>query len=58
MFRTGRTTVSASWELLGTWYVDVEDAPTPEAADQLVCDMARQLAEATGRQALHYRITD
>jgi len=57
-FRTGPATVSASWELLGTWYVDVEDAPSPETADLIVADMAHRLAEATGRQAIHHRITD
>ncbi|CCK24560.1 hypothetical protein BN159_0181 [Streptomyces davaonensis JCM 4913] len=57
-FRSGATTVSASWELLGTWYVDIEDAPSPETADRLVDEMARQLGEATGQQAIHYRVTD
>ncbi|MDN3024964.1 hypothetical protein [Streptomyces sp. S.PB5] len=57
-FRTGAATVSASWELLGTWYVDVEDVPSLETADLIVAEMARQLAEATGRQAVQHRITD
>jgi hypothetical protein len=57
-FRTGTATVSASWELLGTWYVNVENAPSPETADLIVAEMARQLAQATRQQAIHYRITD
>ncbi|MEU6256933.1 hypothetical protein [Streptomyces sp. NPDC047043] len=57
-FRSGTATVCASWELLGTWYVDVEDAPSSEAADRLVAEMARQLAQATGQQAIHCRVTD
>lgn len=56
-FRTGTATVSASWELLGTWYVHVEEAPSPATADVLVTEMARQLGEAMGQEAVHYRIT-
>lgn len=56
-FRAGTATVSASWELAGTWYVCVEGAATA-AADAIVAEMARQLGEATGEAARHYRITD
>ncbi|MET7696895.1 hypothetical protein [Streptomyces sp. NPDC005485] len=57
-FRTSTATVSASWELLGTWYVHVEDAVSSEVADEHVAEMASQLGQATGQQAVHYRITD
>ncbi|MFE1290207.1 hypothetical protein [Streptomyces sp. NPDC058751] len=56
--RTEGTDVEASWELAGTWYVYVEGAPSLEAADQMVNEMAAQLGEATGKQAVHHRITD
>ncbi|MER7541024.1 hypothetical protein ABTX77_40690 [Streptomyces sp. NPDC097704] len=56
-FRTGTVLVSASWELAGTWGVRVEGAASPEAADLIVEEMARQLGEAAGETALHYRVT-
>ncbi|MEU1408120.1 hypothetical protein ABZ471_38375 [Streptomyces sp. NPDC005728] len=57
-FRTGNTTVSASWELAGTWYVHVDGAPSLDAADAIVAEMALQLGDATGMTANYYRITD
>ncbi|MGW2782736.1 hypothetical protein ACWC3X_16065 [Streptomyces populi] len=57
-FRTGSTTVEASWELAGTWYVHVDGAPSLEAADRMVNEMADRLGEATGKQAVHHRVTD
>ncbi|MGW7822740.1 hypothetical protein ACWGLF_32570 [Streptomyces puniciscabiei] len=57
-FRTGNATVSASWELAGTWYVHVDGAPSLAAADAIVTEMAEQLGEATGKKANYYRITD
>ncbi|MBG7699517.1 hypothetical protein ABZT16_09650 [Streptomyces flaveolus] len=57
-FRTGDAMVSASWELAGTWYVSVDGAPDPDAADAIVAEMAQQLGEATGKTATWYRITD
>lgn len=56
-FRAGTATVSASWELPGTWAVYVEGAASLEAADLIVAEMAQQLGEATGETACHYRIT-
>ncbi|MDQ0775847.1 hypothetical protein QF026_004313 [Streptomyces aurantiacus] len=57
-FRTANATVSASWELAGTWYVYVDGAPALATADAIVAEMAQQLGEATGRTATYYRITD
>ncbi|MDT0391479.1 hypothetical protein [Streptomyces dubilierae] len=57
-FRTGSATVSASWELAGTWYVYVDGAPTLDAADAIVAGIAQQLGEATGKTATYCRITD
>ncbi|MGW7259282.1 hypothetical protein [Streptomyces sp. NPDC054834] len=56
--RTGGTTIQASWELAGTWYVDVDGAPSLETADHIAAEIALQLGEATGKRAVHYRITD
>ncbi|MEU1226177.1 hypothetical protein [Streptomyces sp. NPDC005828] len=56
-FRTGTALVSVSWELADTWAVYVEGAASPEAADLIVEEMARQLGEAAGETALHYRVT-
>ncbi|MFE1289104.1 hypothetical protein [Streptomyces sp. NPDC058751] len=50
--------MEASWELAGNWYVHAEGAPSSEAADQMVNEMAGRLGEATGKQAVHHRITD
>ncbi|MER8041750.1 hypothetical protein [Streptomyces sp. NPDC094032] len=55
-FRTGTALVSVSWELAGTWAVSVEGAASPEAADLIVEEMARQLGEATGETALPHRV--
>ncbi|WP_225804388.1 hypothetical protein [Streptomyces sp. NK15101] len=55
-FRTGTALISVSWELASTWAVYVEGAASLEAADLIVEEMARQLGEATGETALHYRI--
>ncbi|MFD0318891.1 hypothetical protein [Streptomyces flavalbus] len=57
-FRVGGATVSASWELAGTWYVTVEDAASSAAADALVAEMASRLGEAAGKRAVHHRISD
>jgi hypothetical protein len=57
-FRTGNATVSASWELAGTWYVCVDGASVLDAADAIVAEMAQQLGDATGKTATYYRITD
>lgn len=55
-FRTGNITVSASWELPGTWYVEVDGAPSLDTADAIVAEIARQLGEATGMAANLNRI--
>ncbi|MER5202430.1 hypothetical protein [Streptomyces sp. NPDC002825] len=55
-FRTGTALISVSWELAGTWAVSVEGAASLESADLIVEEMARQLGEATGETALHYRV--
>jgi hypothetical protein len=57
-FRTGNATVSASWELAGTWYVYVDGAPALDTADAIVAEMAQQLGQATGKTATYYQITD
>ncbi|MFJ6422650.1 hypothetical protein [Streptomyces hydrogenans] len=57
-FRTGGTTVTASWELLGTWYVEVEGAVSLDAADAIVAEMTQQLGEAAGQAADFFRVTD
>lgn len=57
-FRAANATVSASWELPGTWYVYVHGAPALETADAIVAELAQQLGEATGKTAAYYRITD
>ncbi|MFE0473162.1 hypothetical protein ACFW2V_16225 [Streptomyces sp. NPDC058947] len=56
--RAGEATVRVSWELAGTWYVDVEGAESPASADSIAAEIARQLGDATGQQAVWYRVTD
>ncbi|MFW5417805.1 hypothetical protein J0910_14435 [Nocardiopsis sp. CNT-189] len=55
-FRTGGAVVSASWELADVWSVHVEGAATPEEADSIVAEMARQLGEAAGETAEYHRL--
>ena len=55
-FRTGTALISVSWELAGTWAVYIEGAASLEAADLIVEEMARQIGEATGETAFHYRV--
>ncbi|MFE3270004.1 hypothetical protein [Streptomyces sp. NPDC059215] len=58
IFRTGQATVSVSWELAGTWYVDIEGPESSGFADLIAAEIAQQLGEATGEQAVHYKVTD
>ncbi|MET9041121.1 hypothetical protein [Streptomyces mirabilis] len=58
VLRIGETTVSASWELASTWYIDVEDSASPESADSIASEIAHRLGEAAGKQALWNRVTD
>ncbi|MGW6403373.1 hypothetical protein [Streptomyces sp. NPDC055134] len=58
VFRVGKATVSVSWELAGTWYVDVEGSESSELADLIAAEIAQQLGAATGEQSLHYKVTD
>lgn len=58
VFRAGKATVSVSWELAGTWYVDIEGSESSGSADLIAAEIAQQLGEATGEQAVHHKITD
>ncbi|MDQ1037382.1 hypothetical protein QFZ75_003798 [Streptomyces sp. V3I8] len=58
VFRAGRATVSVSWELAGTWYVDIEGSESSASAELIAAEIAQQLGDATGEQAVHYKITD
>ncbi|MFH0173306.1 hypothetical protein ACIA6D_11835 [Streptomyces cacaoi] len=58
VLRIGDSTVSVSWELLGTWYVDIEGPESPEQADTITSEIARQLGDATADQAVWYRVAD
>ncbi|MGN2361011.1 hypothetical protein [Streptomyces luridiscabiei] len=58
VFRVGKATVSASWELAGTWYVDIEGSQSSASADLIAAEIAQQLGDAAGEQAIHYKVTD
>lgn len=58
VFRAGKATVSVSWELAGMWYVDIEGSEPSASADLIAAEIAQQLGEATGEQAVHYKVTD
>ncbi|WP_406110183.1 hypothetical protein OG698_45645 [Streptomyces sp. NBC_01003] len=58
VFRVDKATVSVSWELAGTWYVDVEGCEVSELADLIAAEIAQQLGDATGEQAVRCRVTD
>ncbi|MFD5267485.1 hypothetical protein [Streptomyces sp. NPDC058335] len=58
VLRVGGATVSVSWELLGAWYVAIEGSDSLERADSVASEIARQLEDATGEQAIWYRVTD
>ncbi|MFH8739169.1 MULTISPECIES: hypothetical protein [unclassified Streptomyces] len=58
VFRAGKATVSVSWELAGTWYVDIEGCESSGSADLIAAEIAQQLGDATGEQAVHCKVTD
>ncbi|OIK27986.1 hypothetical protein [Streptomyces malaysiense] len=58
VLRIGDATIHVSWEILGTWYVDIEGSASLEQADTIASEIARQLGDATAEQAAWYRVTD
>ncbi|MET8162877.1 hypothetical protein ABZT34_01225 [Streptomyces sp. NPDC005329] len=58
VLRIGDATVHISWELLGTWYVDIEGSASFEQADSIASEIARQLGDATAERAVWYRVAD
>lgn len=58
VFRAGNATVSVSWELAGTWYIDIEGSESSGSADLIASEIAQQLGDATGEQAVQYKVTD
>ncbi|MER6433771.1 hypothetical protein ABT272_39605 [Streptomyces sp900105245] len=58
VFRADKATVTVSWELAGTWYVDIEGSESSGSADLLAAEIAQRLGDATGAQAVHHKVTD
>lgn len=58
VFHAGTATVSVSWELAGTWHVEIEGSESSSSADLIAAEIAQQLGDATGEQAIHYKVTD
>ncbi|MER5860542.1 hypothetical protein ABT131_33860 [Streptomyces sp900105245] len=58
VFRAGKATVTVSWELAATWYIDIEGSESTGSADQLAAEIAQQLGDATGAEAVHHKVAD
>ncbi|USQ88389.1 hypothetical protein NFX46_34340 [Streptomyces phaeoluteigriseus] len=58
VLRIAGATVTVSWELADSWYVDIEGSPSAEWADSVASEIAGRLGQATGERAAWYRVTD